>query len=94
MARMRGPAFFIGDLDPMDLTVFAALRSGEPGFRTAGRMRLDVRYVGIDDAWLRLYRKSARKGLARDYGALVMPSIEKEHLCIVRELCGGRPMAV
>lgn len=86
LARMGGPIHFVGDLDPMDLTVFAALRAGDPLLRAPRRRRLPVRYAGIDEGWLELCRRWMRRGLARDTGTIAMPPLEREHLQLVRGL--------
>lgn len=84
--RVGGCIHFIGDLDPMDLMVFAALRSADPSLRAVNRQRIEICYAGINDDWLELCRRRTRRGLARDPGAIVMPAIEREHLEIVDEL--------
>lgn len=45
---------FVGDLDPLDLTVFASLRVGGSPLRGRPRTAVPVVYCGIDDPWLRL----------------------------------------
>ena len=52
-------ALFVGDLDPLDLAVYVAFRRGGVG---PGRGRsVPVTYAGIDDRWLELCRRYARK---------------------------------
>lgn len=73
------PIYFISDLDPLGMTRFADLRSrGVP-----------VRYLGIDDRWLRLCRQYVRpfgtlKGL--DSISLPMDDTEREHFAVVTRL--------
>lgn len=77
------PIYFIGDLDPLDLTRFADLRSrGVP-----------VRYLGIDDRWLRLCREHVRsfgKGPDAHRGmrgiTIEMDDTEREHFTVVTRL--------
>jgi len=48
------PVVFVGDLRPMELTWFAALRMGTADFSQRNRIPLQVRYGGIDDRWLEI----------------------------------------
>jgi hypothetical protein len=50
----RLPLRFVGDLDPLDLTVYAALMTGGAPLRGRRRAPVPVVYVGIDDEWLAL----------------------------------------
>lgn len=69
---------FIGDLDPMDLTVFCVLRAGRPDLVASLDSAVPVRYLGIDDHWLGECEKHAKRGL--DFCILKMSKIEVEHL--------------
>lgn len=73
------PIFFVGDLDPIGLTQFADLRSrGVP-----------VRYLGIDDRWLRLCREYVRPlGSTKGLNTISIPmdDTEREHFTMVTRL--------
>lgn len=80
----RLPVLFVGDLDPLDLTIFAILRSGDPGLSPKSRRRLDIRYGGINDAWLELatrYRKPSC-----ELSTIVMSRSEREHSELLERL--------
>jgi hypothetical protein len=53
-AFSRGPIEFVGDLDPLDLTVFLSLASRLRAFRKV------VRYVGVDSQWIERCRRYAK----------------------------------
>lgn len=69
------PLLFVGALKPLDLTVFAMLRSAIP-----------VRYLGIDDRWLRLCRESLKPKFSIDRLTPLMRPLEREHFALVREM--------
>ena len=49
----RVPVAFLGDLDPVALHAFAALRAGgREAFLRGARQRLDVAWLGVDSTWL------------------------------------------
>jgi len=86
------PISFVGDLDPLDLTVYAMLRRGSADLRPKGRA-LAVSYFGVSDRWpeMRRFPKSEIKG------TLGMERLEREHLKFLlgvlpnlRELVGDR----
>jgi len=41
------PLFFVGDLDPGDLTIYATLRCGSPELIQSGKRGLPIQYLGI-----------------------------------------------
>ena len=43
---------FVGDLDPLDLAVFATLRTGGAPLRSRAAAAIPIAYFGIDDFWL------------------------------------------
>jgi hypothetical protein len=77
--EVRKPIFFVGDLDPIGLTQFADLRSrGVP-----------IRYLGIDDRWLRLCREYVRPlGTHKGLNSISIPmdDTEREHFTVVTHL--------
>src|SRR5689334_1578343 len=58
----RLPLVFVGDLRPLDLTVFALLRMGSTDFSAKGAKPLPITYAGIDDRWLALSDTFRRRG--------------------------------
>jgi hypothetical protein len=54
------PMRFVGDLDPLDLTVFASLRAGGASLRGPQAPAVPVAYTGIDDNWLRICESRLR----------------------------------
>lgn len=85
MNRHRLPLQFVGDLDPLDLTIFAILRHGEA--RLAGRSRrLTVHYLGIDDRWLALCDQRRRRGHSLEDALIRMGEIEREHWSTARDV--------
>lgn len=48
------PLRFVGDLDPLDLTVFATLVDGGGPVGSRAARPMPVAYAGIEDSWLRL----------------------------------------
>lgn len=84
LAKHRLPLLFVGDLDPLDLTIFAILRHGEATL-TGRSAKLPVYYAGIDDGWLALCERNIRKH-ALNEAFLTIGALEREHLSITREL--------
>jgi hypothetical protein len=77
--RLRLPLCFVGDLDPLDLTAFVALRCGDPDLKAPHRRALPITFGGIDDRWLELCERGllpARKGALP---LIRMSEIEQEH---------------
>jgi hypothetical protein len=75
------PIGFIGDLDPHGLHVFGALRSGDLDAPDIHGRRLRVEWLGIDDAWLRSARETARPLRPRE---IRMGWCEREYWAIVK----------
>ncbi len=48
--HLAAPLFFVGDLDPMDLTTYATLISGN---RDASKLS-KTKYLGVGDEWIKL----------------------------------------
>ena len=89
MRGFRLPLTFVGDLDPLDLTIFAALRAGSPDFSVPARP-LSVGYAGVDDVWLALTERfRTRPSPVNDQSDL-----EREHLAILFELIPDLEMIV
>jgi hypothetical protein len=87
------PIFFVGDLDPLDLTVYLMLRRGDVMLSSRSRPALPVHYFGVSDRWLEM-RPSSKRELR---GSLGMERFEREHLDFLlgvlpnlRELVGDR----
>jgi len=76
--------FFLGDLDPGDLTVLLALTRGNPQLRS-GQPGAPMRYSGIGDALLDFFR---RRLSAAQYGAAIldMSPDELRHFHLLREM--------
>lgn len=87
-ARVRLPICFVGDLDPLDLTVFVALRSGDSELRHPSRRALRISYCGIDDRWLTLAERhlSAEWKRHRSFPIIRMAPIELEHRDVILNL--------
>ena len=60
-ARIRGALLFVGDLDPLDLAVYAALGAGGASVGRRRRAALQVRYAGVDDRWLAACERNRRR---------------------------------
>jgi hypothetical protein len=58
--QVRSPLRFVGDLDPLDLSVFVALQAGGAPMRTRPAPPVPVIYAGIDDSWLALCERRLR----------------------------------
>lgn len=59
------PFLFVGDLDPSDLTTYAALRVGGIKRESSAEQNMKVEYLGIGDAWLELCQRSLREKRSR-----------------------------
>jgi hypothetical protein len=77
--RWKLPLGVVGDLDPLDLTVFLVLRAGDPELRFRTRARRDVSWLGIDDQWLDLCRKSQRRSSPEGPAVRMTRPLEREH---------------
>jgi hypothetical protein len=82
--RTRLPLCFVGDLDPFDLTTFLALRSGDPDLRRPDHRALPITLAGIDDSWLRLCERHARRKGELPY--FRMSPLELEHRDLVLQM--------
>jgi len=71
----RLPVMFVGDLDPLDLTIFSIIRQSMP-----------AHYLGIDDSWVALSdaHRRGRRPLASV--CFKMTDLEREHWLIARQL--------
>jgi hypothetical protein len=74
------PISFVGELDPLDLTVYLMLLRGNVDLRSSGR-GIPVRYLGVSDDWLRLREKGANP----ISGTLGMERLEHEHFELIRQ---------
>lgn len=74
-ARYRLPLMFVGDLDPLDLTIFSILRKAMP-----------AHYLGIDDSWVALADAHRRGGKSVQSCMFLMGDQEREHWSIARRL--------
>lgn len=77
--RVRLPLCYIGDLDPFDLTIFLALRSGDPDIRNPVREALPIHYLGVDDAWLKLCQRQLLPKMNGYVPYFKMSALELEH---------------
>lgn len=86
VADVELPLLFIGALNPIDLTIFAILRYGNPQFAERPETAIRVKYIGLDDRWLRLCRALIRPKFAT--GTIIRPMRppEREHFALVREM--------
>ncbi len=61
------PLIFVGDLSPRHLAIYLSLRVGGVGGTRSDEVPVDVRYAGIDDAWLaECERRALQRGLRND----------------------------
>lgn len=82
----RSPLFFIGDLDPLDLSAFKAYRRGNANFRGGDARRSSMSYIGIDDEWMDLCERSLKPGLTFDALLIHMATAEQEHFRVIEPL--------
>ena len=80
----RLPIIFVGDLRPMDLTFFAAMRMGSASFSRRNRVPLPIRYAGIDDRWLAIADEFRLPGVQQL--DCPMDSFEREHYDVLKKL--------
>lgn len=83
-ASARVPICFIGDLDPLDLSSFLALRTLEQDF-VGEKLALPVTWGGISDPWLRLCRQYMRPGRLA-LPTLDMSPLEQEHWQVLSQV--------
>lgn len=79
-ASVGVPISFVGELDPLDLTIFLTLMRGDVDLRSSGR-QIPVRYLGLSDDWLRLLKRGANP----ISGTLGMERLEREHFELIRQ---------
>src|SRR4051812_43254009 len=83
----RIPVFFLGDLDPGDLTVLLALARGNSQLRS-GRRGVTMSYLGVGDRLLDCFRR--RLSAARFKAAVLdMGQDELRHYRLLREVFVG-----
>ena len=70
--------FFVGDLDPLDLNIFVDLTGWSVGTtRSSGRR---VYFLGINDRWMQLSRRSLPRGFDFSRLTIQMHHLEVQHL--------------
>lgn len=75
----------VGDLDPLDLTVFLLLRCGGLG-RRQERISLRVQWLGVRDEWLAACDRQRRRARKGAWGTMEMTPFEVEHWRRLEEL--------
>jgi len=88
----RLPLVFVGDLRPIDLTVFALLRRGTTDFPDTKARPLPIIYAGIDDRWIALSDRFRRRGNVMPESR--MGDLEREHVDLLGELAPDLPIRV
>jgi len=78
--------WFVGDLDPHDLSTFATLRNGNAFLEGRPGEGLPVRYLGINDPWLQLCVEHLGPGFSLDGLSVQMGELEREHFGLVEEM--------
>jgi len=78
---LKCPVFFVGDLDPGDLTIYAALRCGSPDLARSLRGGLPIRYFGIGGSRFRRIRDRTPKNYW-----IPMDEAERLHFDLIRRL--------
>lgn len=92
VSGLRLPLVFVGDLRPLDLTVFALLRRGATNFHGSRTRSLPIFYAGIDDRWLALSDQFRRRGKSMPESRI--DTIELEHVDLIYELAPDLSTAV
>lgn len=89
---LRARLVFVGDLDPMDLSVYLEYRR---------RTQLAPVFGGIDDQWLQLCERWPRGDHSLRRSMIAMEPVERSHMALVRQhvpeldrLVGARAAAV
>lgn len=88
----RLPLVFVGDLKPLDLTVFALLRRGATEFSSAKARPLPVVYAGLDDRWLAISDRFRRRGTEMPESRF--GDLEREHVDLLADLAPDLPALV
>jgi len=86
--QARVPMCFVGDLDPLDLSTFLAMRALAHDF-VDRRPALPLSWVGIADPWIRLCRRWLEAG--RSLPLLPMVPLEREHWNVLRRVAPELP---
>jgi len=81
------PLVLLGDLDPGDLTAFAALVAGGLDLRARSRPPVSVLYGGLDDELLQLARRHIGPRRFESKCLLEMTVDERKQLALLRRLC-------
>jgi hypothetical protein len=78
----RHEVSFVGDLDPLDLTVFLSLAS------YLGPKGIQVRFLGVNSEWISLCRRhlKARNAWQQGLPVIAMSVFEKEHYARLKDL--------
>lgn len=88
---LRVPWCFIGDLDPLDLTAFLAIRALSVDF-VGRRPAIPMTWVGISDVWLKLCRKWLDPGWS--FPIKEMNPLEPEHWRVLRVVAPELPAII
>ena len=95
--KLALPLLFVGELDPIDLTVYLMLLRGDVNLAAKRTRGIPVRYLGVSDRWLAM-RRSKDVSIP---GSLGMERLEREHLRLVmkalpelKQLVGERCFAL
>lgn len=83
-SAFKVPAYFLGDLDPGDLTVLLALASGNPRLRS-DREGTSLRYLGIGVRFLELFRRRLTAAQLKT-AELDMTPDELHHFRLIRDI--------
>ncbi len=75
------PLFFVGDLDPGDLTIHAALRCGSPDLVRSKQPGLPIRYLGIGGSRFRRLRDRVPKNRW-----ISMDNAERSHFELIQHV--------
>ena len=79
--RLALPVRFVGDLDPLDLTIYLMMIRGSADLSLKGARPIKVEYHGVSDRWLAL----RRRGSSPIHGSLGMEPLERRHHDFVKE---------
>jgi hypothetical protein len=84
---------FVGDLDPLDLTVFLAYSGNAELLRpTARRLPLRLEWTGVNDRWLNLCERNFRPQYSRKHVTIKMTPTESEHQEVIENILAGRDL--
>jgi hypothetical protein len=88
-AQWSVPITFVGDLRPLDLTVYSFLIRGWPPTRSRKGVDLALQYGGIHEPWIALCRAFVRRQIDFDHLLIRMSPVESEHMEVVERLLPG-----